>query len=81
MYDFKRDFSYFIRKEVFVRKVPDISPIQVVNKIRPIGNNIRGTGGCTTKLAEQIRAFLGNPGLLNTKLAIRVKRFHEAHLK
>ena len=44
MYDFKRDFSYFIRKEVFVRKVPDISPIQVVNKIRPIVNNIRGTG-------------------------------------
>ena len=38
-------------------------------------------GGCTTKLAEQIRAFLANPGLLNTKLAIRDKRFHEAHLK
>ena len=43
MHDFEREFSYFIRKEVFVRKVPDISPIQVVNKIRPIGNNIRGT--------------------------------------
>ena len=38
-------------------------------------------GGCTTKLAEQIRAFLGNPGLLKTKLAIRVKRFHEAQLR
>ena len=38
-------------------------------------------GGCTTKLAEHTQAFLGKPGLLNTKLAIRVKRFHEAHLK
>ena len=37
--------------------------------------------GCTTKLAEHIQAFLGKPGLLNTKLAIRVKRFQEAHLK
>ena len=37
--------------------------------------------GCTTKVAEHIQAFLGKPGLLNTKLAIRVKRFHEAHLK
>ena len=43
MYDFEWHFSYFIRKEVFLRKVPDISQIQVVNKIRPIGNNIRGT--------------------------------------
>ena len=38
-------------------------------------------GGCTTKLAEHIQAFLGKPGLLNTKLAIRDKRFHEAHWK
>ena len=42
MYDFERDFSYFIRKEVFVRKDPYITPVQVVNKVRPLGNNIRG---------------------------------------
>ncbi len=40
MYNFERNFSYFIRKEVFVRKVPYIPPIQVVNKIRPIRNLI-----------------------------------------
>ena len=44
MYDFERDFSYFICKEVFVRKVPYIPPIQVVNKVRPIGNIIRRAG-------------------------------------
>ena len=42
---------------------------------------ILGPGGYTTKLAEHIQAFLGKPRLLKTKLAIRVNRFHEAHLK
>lgn len=44
MYNFKRNFSYFICKEVFVRKVPNIPPIQVVNKVRPVGKNIRYAG-------------------------------------
>ena len=55
---------------------------QVCSPTQPESNQSdSGQGGCTTKLAEHIQAFLGKPGLLNTKLAIRVKRFHEAHLK
>jgi len=41
MYHFESDFSYFIRKEVFVRKGPNNPPIQVISKVRPIGNNVR----------------------------------------
>jgi hypothetical protein len=62
MHDFEREFSYFIRKEVFVRKVPDISPIQVVNKIRPIGNNIWGTGDISLEYRVNVMIIISHCG-------------------